>query len=93
MADPVAPTPGAALAAAPLDTAEGGPVMPDVVAQGLTAEEIANRREAMRDAIASARIEGLAVSDGARAVMDLHAQGRIGADEMIARIRRLHVGP
>ena len=65
--------------------------MVDAVAPGLSPEEVAARREATRDAIASARIEGLEVSAGARVLMDLYNQGQIGEQELIARIRQLHV--
>ena len=64
----------------------------DAVAPSLSPREIAARREATRDAIASARIEGLEVSAGARVLMDLYDQGQIGEEELIARIRQLHVG-
>ena len=66
--------------------------MPDTVAVSLPAEEVAARRDAMRDAIASARIEGAEVSPGARSLMELYAQGCIGEEEMIARIRQLPAG-
>ena len=66
--------------------------MPDTAALGLPMEEIAARRGATRDAISSARIEGLEVSDEARALMELHDQGQISAGDMIARIHALHVG-
>lgn len=66
--------------------------MADTLALGLTIEEIATRREATRDAIASARIEGQEVSAEAQAILDLADEGRIGEDEVIARILQLHVG-
>ena len=65
---------------------------PDTLALDLPAEEIAARRDATRGAIASARIEGVEVSAGARAIMELYDQGRIGEDEMIARIRQHCLG-
>lgn len=64
--------------------------MPDTFALGLTAEEIAARRVATRDAVASARIEGGEVSAEAQVILGLADEGRIGEDEVIARIRRLH---
>ena len=65
--------------------------MVDTVAPSLSPEEIAARREATRNAIASARIEGLEVSAGAWALMNLYNQGQIGQEELIARILQLHV--
>ena len=44
----------------------------------------------MRDAVASARIEGMRVSDGAQAIMDLYAQGRITETDMVEQVSRLH---
>ena len=38
------------------------------------------------------RIEGTEVSAGTRRLMELHAQGRIGEKEMIARTCQLHIG-
>lgn len=66
--------------------------MPDTIVHSLSAEEVVARREATRDAIASARIEGVEVSAGTRALLELHDQGQIGEEELIARIRQLHVG-
>lgn len=64
--------------------------MPDVPIPAFTAEELAVRRALTRDAIASARIEGLIVSDGARNLLDQYDQGRLAEEEVIARIRQLH---
>ena len=65
--------------------------MSEVKAFDLPETEIAARRQAMRDAIASARIEGGTVSDEARAIMELHNLGHIDDDEMMRRIRLRHV--
>lgn len=64
--------------------------MPDTVTTSLVPEETASRRDAVRAAVASARIEGARVSDGAQAIMELYAQGRITEEEMVARVDRLH---
>jgi len=53
-------------------------------------KETAARREATRDAIASARIEGVAVSAAARSLMDLHDAGQINDATLIAAVRQLH---
>lgn len=67
--------------------------MPDVpipAFTAFTAEELAARRTLTRDAVASARIEGLIVSDGARELLDQYDQGRLAEEEVIARIHQLH---
>lgn len=66
--------------------------MPETVVPPLTEQEIAARRDATRNAIASARIEGLAVSATARSLMDLPDAGQIGGAELIAVVRRLYAG-
>ncbi len=66
--------------------------MPDTVVSRLTEKEVAARRDATRDAVASARIEGMAVSAAARALMDLHDAGQISDAELIAAVRQLHAG-
>lgn len=66
--------------------------MPDTGLAQLPAAEVAARRDAMRDAIASARIEGVDVTPAARAIMELHNQGLITDDEMIRRVGQLDVG-
>ena len=62
--------------------------MPDTVASPLTKEQIAGPRDATRDAIASARIKGTAVSAAARSLMDLHDAGRIDDADLIAAVRQ-----
>lgn len=70
-----------------------GDEMSDAELAKLPAVEIAARRDAMRDAIASARIEGGVIGPEARAIMELYCTGMIDADEMADRIRRRHVRP
>ena len=75
--------------------------MPDTVTTSLVPEETASRRDAVRAAVAwarRARARGSGggagpqgeVSDGAQAIMELYAQGRISEEEMVARVDRLH---
>ncbi len=65
--------------------------MPSSVAPGLSGVEIKARQDATRDAIASARLEGLEVSAEAREIMELYSYGRITEAEVIERIRQLHL--
>lgn len=50
------------------------------------------RRDAMRTAVASARIEGVGIPPEAVAIMELHNEGRIDGEEMMRRLCQLHVG-
>lgn len=50
------------------------------------------RRDAMRDAVASARIEGVSIPPEAIAIMEMHNEGRIDGEEMIRLLCDLHVG-
>lgn len=63
--------------------------MPDTVTTTLTPEETASRRDAVRAAMASARIGRAPVSDGAQTIMELYVQGHISEEEMIVRVDRL----
>ncbi len=65
--------------------------MPSSVAPSLSGDEIKARQDAARDAIASARLEGLEVSAEAREIMELYSYGRITEAEVIERIRQLHL--
>jgi hypothetical protein len=64
--------------------------MPDIAETRLSPDEIRTRRAAMRDAVASARIEGAEVSPAAQSIMEMHNRGEITDEEMIIRIRELH---
>ena len=64
--------------------------MPDIVETRLSPDEMGICREAMRAAVASARIEGAEVSPAARSIMEMHNRGEITDEEMIFRIRELH---
>lgn len=64
--------------------------MPDTPIAALVPDSAAQHRDAMRDAIASARIEGMRVSDEAQAIMELYTQGRITEAEMVKQVSRLH---
>lgn len=65
--------------------------MPNSVTPDLSEEEIKARQDATRDAIASARLAGLEVAAGTRKIMELYDYGRMTEEEMIERIRQLHV--
>lgn len=65
--------------------------MPNSATPDLSEGEIKTRQDATRDAIASARLAGLEVSAGTRGIMELYNYGRITEEEMIERIRQLHV--
>ena len=64
--------------------------MPDTPVAALVPDMPARRRDAMRDAVASARIEGMRVSDDARAIMELYTQGHITETEMVEQVSQLH---
>lgn len=64
--------------------------MPDTPVTALVPDIVARRRDAMRDAVASARIEGVRVSDDARTIMKLYTQGHITETEMVEQVSQLH---
>jgi len=66
--------------------------MSDTRLAELPAAEVAARWDAMRDAMASARIEGVNIPPEARAIMELHDLRRIGDEEMMRRFCELDIG-
>lgn len=64
--------------------------MPDTPISDVMPDMIARRHGAMRDAVASARIEGMRVSREAQAIMDLYTQGQISESEMVEQVSQLH---
>ena len=60
--------------------------LPDPVTPELTEK----RREAVRDALASVRIEGGETGPEARDMLDQWAQGTVGMEDVLARLRTLH---
>jgi hypothetical protein len=53
---------------------------------------LGNRRDAVRDALASARLEGLALGDAAMQLLDDFAKGRISAADLIEFGAKLDAG-
>lgn len=59
----------------------------------ISLDERQRRQDAMREGIASARIEGGSVGPGTEAIMQEWAQGLITEDRAIERIKALHLPP
>jgi hypothetical protein len=60
------------------------------IVTSVTAEQRAERRAHIEQAMASVRLEGLEPSDGAKAVFELYISGTRTLDEVGAEIRALH---
>ncbi len=59
----------------------------------VSAEEIARRREALRQADASNRIEGVFRSDEGTQIFDAFIHGEIELEEILPRLKAIHHHP
>ena len=66
--------------------------MPDIPVAILVPDKVARRRDAVRDAVASVRIEGGRVDDSALQVFDRWAEGVLSDEMMMAEILKPYDG-